>query len=368
MTEAVLPVLYQGGQYEVHIGSGLLSRAGERLKSVLPSCRVCVVTDETVAKIYLVPLMQALEAGGFSACPPIILPAGEETKNFHYLEHITKKLLSYKLDRKSSLIALGGGVVGDLTGFAAAIFMRGIPFVQIPTTLLAQVDSAVGGKTGINLPEGKNMVGAFHQPAMVLTDPETLGTLPERELKAGYAEVLKYALIGDPAFFDWLEKNGAGVISGDRGAQREAIWKSCAIKAGIVAADEREQNDVRALLNLGHSFGHALEAMGCYDGRLLHGEAVGIGMILAFSLSARLGLCPAAEAEKLRGHMERMGLMMAPPFSVTAEAVLAHMRGDKKNSGGKITLVLVRGIGGAFVEKNVSESVLRDFLKERFGG
>ncbi len=366
MVETVLPVQHGLGRYEIHIGAGILSAGGEKLKPVLPSRRVCVVTDEIVAKIYLVSLMKGLEAAGFSACPPVILPVGEAVKDFKHLEALINKLSSYKLDRKTTLIALGGGVIGDLTGFAAAIYMRGIPFVQVPTTLLAQVDSAVGGKTGINLLAGKNMAGAFHQPVMVLTDTETLKTLPPRELKAGYAEILKYALLGDAVFFEWLEKNGAGVLSGNAVQQQEAIARSCQMKAAIVAADEKEQNDIRALLNLGHSFGHALEAMGCYDGRLLHGEAVGIGMILAFSLSARLGFCPEADLDRLRSHMGQLGLMEAPPFRGSAGEVLVHMRGDKKNSDGKMTLILARGIGQAFVAHDIDEKLLLAFLQEQW--
>lgn len=368
MAAVVLQVRHQNGQYPIHIAAGLLSATGERLRDLFSARRVCVVTDDCVAKNFLVPLMKSLEAAEFSACPPIILPAGEGAKNFNTLEMVIDRCSGYKLDRKSVLIALGGGVVGDLTGFAAAIYMRGISFVQIPTTLLAQVDSSVGGKTGINIPAGKNLVGAFHQPEMVLIDPKMLATLPSREMRAGYAEVLKYALIGDADFFEWLEQHGKGVLSGDLEKQQEAIAKSCQAKAAIVAADEKEQNDIRALLNLGHSFGHALEALGCYDGRLLHGEAVGIGISLAFELSQRLGACPESDVRRVQDHLDRAGLTRQPPFAATAGDVLDRMRGDKKNRDGHIALILAKGIGRAFVEKNVSENLLMDFLKERFGG
>jgi 3-dehydroquinate synthase len=311
--------------------------------------------------------MKAFEAAGFVCTPPIILPPGEETKNFAQLQYIIDKALSYKVDRKSAFVALGGGVIGDITGFAASILLRGIPFVQVPTTLLAQVDSSVGGKTAINTKQGKNLVGSFYQPRLVLIDTDTLKTLPEREMKAGYAEVLKYALINDPGFFKWLEQEGGKVLSGDGAALTQAIQTSCVAKAKIVAADEREQNDIRALLNLGHTFGHALESLYNYDGRLLHGEAVGIGVKMAFNFSEALGLCPGPEAQQVARHLTNKGLMDKPPAKVTAAEMIEKMRGDKKASGGKMTLVLLKGIGKAFVAKDVEEGRLKDFLQAQCG-
>lgn len=352
--------------YDIVIGEGILSGAGTYLPPVLDSKKICVVTDETVARIYLVKFMKVLEEAGFTAYPPIILPPGEAVKNFQQLQYIVDKSLSYKLDRKSALIALGGGVVGDIAGFAAAIIMRGIGFVQVPTTLLAQVDSSVGGKTGINTAAGKNLAGAFYHPKIVLIDTDVLETLPLRELKAGYAEILKYALINDAAFFDWLEENGKGLLEGDAGLRKYAIDFSCRAKAEIVEQDETEQKDIRALLNLGHSFGHALEALGGYDGRLLHGEAVGIGMLLAHEFSCRKGLCPAEDAERLQKHLKKTGLMTEPPFRVKAAEMLERMRSDKKNRDGRMALILTKGIGRAFVDRQVSEEELTGFLQDKF--
>lgn len=354
--------------YEIRIAPELLARAGRYLSDVLPSKKICVVTDETVAKLYLVKLMKDLEGAGFTCTPPVILPPGEETKNFVQLQAILDKCLSFKLDRKSTILALGGGVVGDIAGFAASILLRGVPFVQIPTTLLAQVDSSVGGKTAINSPHGKNLIGTFYQPKLVLIDTETLKTLPLREIKSGYAEVLKYALIDRPAFFDWLDKNGMQVMSGEGQGRAYAVTTCCQAKAALVAADEKEQKDVRALLNLGHTFGHALEVLGGYDGRILHGEAVGLGMDMAFALSCRLKLCPEKDLARLKAHMATMGLMTKLPFKVTAAEMLARMQGDKKNQGGQITLILAKGIGKAFVAKNVDERELTAFLEGYLNG
>lgn len=365
-SENKVPVSLGDRAYEIVIGQGLLARAGEYLSPLLASKKVCIVTDETVAKLYLVKFMKTLEEAGFTAYPPIILPTGEQTKDFTHLQHIIDKCLSYKLGRDSTLIALGGGVIGDITGFAAAVLMRGVGFVQIPTTLLAQVDSSVGGKTGINTSAGKNLVGAFYQPQLVLIDTDVLKTLPVRELKAGYAEILKYALINDPAFFDWLDKNGAALLAGDAAAQAYAINASCRSKAKIVAEDEHEKKDIRALLNLGHSFGHALEAIGGYDGRLLHGEAVGIGCLLAFEFAAEEGFCPPEDVARVRNHLQKAGLMTVPPFKVTAMDMLARMQGDKKNRDGRITLILVKSIGKSYVARGVSEGQLMTFLGKVF--
>jgi 3-dehydroquinate synthase len=367
MAEQVVKVNAGQAAYDIVIGTGLLAGAGKYIKSVFTPSKVCVVTDDKVAKLYLVNFMKALEAAGFMPTPPIIIPSGEETKNFSQLQYIIDKALGFKLDRKSALIALGGGVVGDITGFAASILLRGIPFVQVPTTLLAQVDSSVGGKTAINTAQGKNLVGTFYQPRLVLIDTATLKTLPEREMKAGYAEILKYALIDDPAFFTWLEQNGNKVLAHDEAALGHAIRVSCESKAKIVAADEKEQKDIRALLNLGHTFGHALESIYKYDGRLLHGEAVGIGVKMAFGFSEALGLCPAAETGKVVKHLADKGLMAAPPQKVSPAEMLEKMRGDKKAAGGKLTLVLLKGIGKAFVAKDVEEGKLKGFLEAQCG-
>lgn len=350
--------------YDIHIGDGLLHTVGALVAGAMKGRKICVVTDETVAKIYLLPLMKNLEAAGFNCYPPIIIPAGEHSKNFQNFQLIAEKCLSYKLNRSSALLALGGGVVGDITGFAAATIMRGIHYIQVPTTLLAQVDSSVGGKTGINTPQGKNLLGAFYQPDCVIMDTETLRTLPLRELRAGYAEIVKYALINDLPFFDWLEANGEALLAGDVALQKYAIKKSCTAKAGIVSADEKEEKDIRALLNLGHTFGHALESIGGYDGRLLHGEAVAIGMRLAFDFSARAGLCPAADALRVRAHLEKAGLPVSPPFAVDAAEMLEKMRGDKKNTDGKMTFILARGIGNTFVSRDTVVDDVQEFLSK----
>jgi 3-dehydroquinate synthase len=348
--------------YDIIIGAGVLGEAGTRLAQALPSKKVCVVTDDTVAKTYLLGLMHSLEEAGFTACPPIILPAGEKSKNFQQLQSVVDKALSYRLDRRSTLIALGGGVVGDITGFAASIILRGICFAQIPTTMLAQVDSSVGGKTGVNTAQGKNLAGTFYQPKIVLIDTDTLKTLPARERRAGYAEIVKYGLIDRPEFFAWLEQNGTGVLAGEPASLTRAISESCMAKAETVAADEKEEKGQRELLNLGHTFGHAIEAIGGFDGRILHGEAVSIGMKMAYDFSARLGLCPAADAARVTAHLEKTGLMTAPPFHVSAKDMLEKMRGDKKNRDGKVTLILSRGIGKSFLSRDTEEKALADYL------
>jgi 3-dehydroquinate synthase len=281
------------------------------------------------------------------------------------------ELLDQRPDRKTTLVALGGGVVGDLTGFAAAVLLRGVDFIQVPTTLLAQVDSSVGGKTGINTRHGKNLVGAFYQPRLVLADTDVLDTLPRRELLAGYAEVAKYGLIDDPDFFAWCEANGAALLAGDAAKRTYAIEQSCLAKARIVAADERETTDLRALLNLGHTFGHALEAETGFGSDLLHGESVGTGMAMAFDLSVRLGLCPAADAARVRRHLDSVGLPMRLRAiggdnhrSWDAMRLVEHMRGDKKAEGGRLTFILARGIGKAFVSREVDEAALRELLDD----
>jgi len=350
--------------YEVLIGQGLLARAGALLADVLPRRRTVVVTDAIVAGLHGDAVLAALAAGGIAA-KLIVLPPGEETKSFEGLADLCDRLLAETLDRGDVITALGGGVIGDLTGFAAAIYKRGIDFVQLPTTLLAQVDSSVGGKTAIDTPRGKNLIGAFHQPRRVLADIDVLATLPPRELRAGYAEVLKYGLLGDRAFFEGLEVRGADVLAGDPDALAWAVERSVRMKAEIVAEDERETGR-RALLNLGHTFGHALEAETGFGGALLHGEGVGAGMALAFRFSAARGGCDRQEADRAVRAIAAAGLpttlaeIPGAPFRV--EALIAHMLQDKKAEGGRLTLILAREIGDAWVEKAVDAGALADFL------
>ena len=352
-----LTVALQDRSYPIHIGADLIEQAGSLLAPVLQKPRVFIVTDENVARHYLPPLQDSLNGSGITS-DRLILPPGEATKSFANLQLVVEAMLAAKVERTTTAIALGGGVIGDLCGFAASVTLRGIDFAQVPTTLLAQVDSSVGGKTGINAAQGKNLAGSFYQPKAVLVDTNTLRTLPERERLAGYAEVCKYGLLGDIAFWGWLEENGAQVLGGDENAVTNAINVSCEAKARVVAEDERESG-VRALLNLGHTFAHAFEAELGYSGVLLHGEAVAIGMVMAFDLSVRLGLCPALDADRVRAHFNAVGLMTKPPVEaqrISADVFLGHMMQDKKVADGKITFVLVRGIGQAFLTQDVAKS------------
>jgi shikimate kinase/3-dehydroquinate synthase len=363
-----LSVQLSATQYDVVIGDGLLARAGALLAPRLPQKRAVVITDEHVAKLHLPALLEGLAQTGI-VVSQIVIPPGEASKSLEMYGRVTDALLEARVERKTTVIALGGGVVGDLAGFAAASTLRGLPFVQIPTTLLSQVDSSVGGKTGINTPRGKNLLGAFHQPIMVLADTGTLATLPRRELAAGYAEIVKAGLIADPAFFEWCERNGAAVIDGDADAQAEAISQACAFKAGVVGDDEREQkpNDGRALLNLGHTFGHALEAEYGYGGGLLHGEGVAVGLGLAFRLSARLGHCPIEDAERVVSHVASLGLpaeLRTLNRRFSAATLVSHMRRDKKVQDGALKFVLVHGIGQAFTSSNVEEQTVIDLLRQ----
>lgn len=343
--------------YPIHIGENLLQRS-ELILPHLASRQVAIVTNTTVAPLYLQALSDALTSRGVSILP-IILPDGEKYKNAETLNQIYDALLKHRCERKATLIALGGGVIGDLTGFAAATYLRGVPFIQIPTTLLAQVDSSVGGKTGINHPLGKNMVGAFYQPQLVLADTTTLDTLPARELSAGLAEVIKYGLIRDLPFFEWLEQNMDKLRARDRQALAYAIHRSCENKAEVVAADEHE-GGVRALLNLGHTFGHAIEA-GMGYGNWLHGEAVAAGTVLAAELSERLGWIGGAETSRIRALFERAGLPVVAP-DLGPDVYLGYMAGDKKVEAGRIRLVLLKSIGSALITAEISEQVLRDTL------
>ncbi len=355
--------------YDILIGADLIARAGEHCAPHIPKRRAIVVTDDAVARLHLDALTRALKAAGIDA-PSVVVPAGEASKDFAEFGRLMERLLDQRPDRDTVLIALGGGVVGDLCGFAASVLLRGVDFIQIPTTLLAQVDSSVGGKTAINTRHGKNLVGTFYQPRLVLADTGVLDTLPRRELLAGYAEIAKYGLIDDEPFFAWLEANGQAVIDGDAQARGEAIARSCLSKARIVAEDEREQAGVRDLLNLGHTFGHALEKEVGYGGELLHGEAVAIGMVLAFDMSAALGLCPASDARRVRAHLEAVGLPVSPltiPGSNArgwdAARLVDHMRTDKKNRDGKLTFILARGVGQSFVRRGVEGAAALDTMR-----
>lgn len=356
--------------YDIHVGDGLVDRAGSYIRPLLAQPRLIVITDETVASLHLARLAAALEAAGIRH-DAVILPAGEATKDFPHLADLCDRILALGIERRTLLLAFGGGVIGDIAGFAASILLRGIDFVQIPTTLLAQVDSSVGGKTGINTAAGKNLVGAFHQPRLVLADTAILSTLNPREMRAGYAEVLKYGLLGDARFFAWLEENGEAVLAQDPGALRSAVAASCRAKAAIVANDEREAG-VRALLNLGHTFGHALEAETGFGAALLHGEAVAIGMVLAFRLSARLGLAPEADAGRVCRHLQRLGLpadlSVLAGIDASADTLISHMRTDKKVRDGRLTFVLAHRIGEAFVCHDVAELELRAMLDESLAG
>jgi 3-dehydroquinate synthase len=345
--------------YPIHIGNGILSQSQIILKH-LPRKRVAIVTNTTVAPLYLERLRSALEGHGVASIP-IILPDGEEHKNWRTLNLIFDALLENRCERSTPVIALGGGVVGDLAGFAAATYLRGVPFIQFPTTLLAQVDSSVGGKTGINHPLGKNMIGSFYQPKAVVADSTTLDTLPERELRAGIAEIIKYGLIRDPVFFDWIEQNMAKLLARDSEILIEAIRRSCMNKAEVVQADERESG-VRALLNLGHTFGHAIEnAMGY--GRWLHGEAVAAGTVLAAELSARMNMIDRIEVERIRRIYVLAGLPVVAP-SLGPEKYLSLMGLDKKVEGGEMRFILLRRIGEAVVHSFVPAEVLAETLVE----
>jgi len=348
--------------YDVRIAPGLLSRAGEHLRPLLRNDRAIVVSDAQV---------WAAQGERFSAAlsgtkvEPVLVHAGEGSKSFPVLADLVDRLLALGIERSDHLVALGGVVIGDLAGFAAAIVNRGCGFVQVPTTLLSQVDSSVGGQTGINVAAGKNLVGAFHQPSLVLIDPDVLDTLDPRQVRAGYAEIAKYALIEDADFFRWLEEYGPAVIARDVEARCRAIERAVAGKADVVAADERETTDRRALLNLGHTFGHALEAEAGYSDRLLHGEAVAVGCVLAMDFSAERGLCPLEDADRTRTHFKAVGLPVSlaeSGIAASGETLARHMLSDKKKAGGRVAFILSRGIGRAFVDRSVDLSDVARFL------
>ncbi len=359
-TPRIVQVDLGARSYDIVIGQDVLGDIKDYLLPVTNGGRIHVVTDENVYGLYkdrLYGLEQDVSV--------TVLPAGESQKSFPVLQKVLDDLFEQSLDRADTLVAFGGGVIGDLTGFAASIYKRGCKFVQIPTTLLAQVDSSVGGKTAINVPQGKNLVGAFYQPSRVLTDTSVLKTLPERQLKAGYAEVLKYGLLGNRDFFNWLEDNGANVLALEPEATAEAIAISCQMKAAIVAADEREQGQ-RALLNLGHTFGHALEAQSGYSDDLLHGEGVSAGMEMAFAFSSALGFCPTGDVKAVSNHLQRHKLTTiedVKPWTTDPAVLLKHMGQDKKNEAGRLTFILTRAIGEAFVQKDVAPDQLRNYLE-----
>jgi 3-dehydroquinate synthase len=348
--------------YPIHIRPGLLGDAAAVLAPLARGQRLVVVTDETVATHHLATLAAGLPG---IRLEPIVLPPGEATKDWAHLQLVVERMLELGVERSDAVVALGGGVIGDLVGFACSMLKRGCRFVQVPTTLLSQVDSSVGGKTAINAAAGKNLVGAFYQPVAVLIDPAVLATLPRRELMAGYAEVVKYGLINDAGFFAWCEGHGAAVLAGDSDAQIHAIAHSCRAKAAVVAADERETDDVRALLNLGHTFGHAFEAETGFSSRLLHGEAVALGMALAHRLSARLGLCPEGDAARVTAHLAGLGFVTEARdlgLHCSAARLIDHMKHDKKMSAGRLAFILTRGIGRSFVSRDVELAEVEAFL------
>lgn len=351
--------------YDVRIGAGLIDRAGAEIAPFLARPRVAIVTDETVAGLHLERLRDVLSAQGI-ASEALILPAGEATKSWPHLTRTVEWLLEQRVERRDIVVAFGGGVIGDLVGFAAAILRRGVRFVQVPTTLLSQVDSSVGGKTGINSTAGKNLIGAFHQPALVLADIAVLDTLTSRDFLAGYGEVAKYGLLGDAEFFDWLEVN-APALRDDLAVRQQAVAHSVAMKAGIVTRDETEQGE-RALLNLGHTFGHALESATGYSNCLLHGEGVAIGCALAFDLSARMGLCSQEAPSRVLAHLRQMGMpanLRDVPGDLPDDAALIALMGqDKKVIDGQLRFVLARGIGEAFVSDDVTRETLAAVLRD----
>jgi 3-dehydroquinate synthase len=363
---ATVRVDLAGRSYDIVIGRGSLAELGTRIAALRPGASAAIVTDEQVAQHHLAATISALESAGLRS-GRVLVPPGEGSKSYAVFERVCDQLLEARLERNDLVVALGGGVVGDLAGFAAAVVRRGLDYVQVPTTLLAQVDSSVGGKTGVNSRHGKNLVGAFHQPILVIADTSLLDTLPPRIFRAGYAEVAKYGLINDASFFDWLEANWPEIFSGGR-AREHAIATSCQAKAAIVARDERETGE-RALLNLGHTFGHALEAAAGFSDRLLHGEAIAIGMTLAFGFSVRLGLAPAPEADRVRRHLAAAGLptqiSQVPGALPGVDRLLDLMAQDKKVKRGRLTLILARGIGASFIAPDIDPNEVRAFLVEK---
>ena len=364
-TASRINVALAGNSYDIYIGNDLFTAAANSLSVLLTEKQVVIITDSNIAPLHLKATEQAV-AEFARQTVSFVLPAGESSKSFGIYEQLVNDILRIPIDRQTVLVALGGGVIGDLVGFVAASLLRGLDFIQIPTSLLAQVDSSVGGKTGINTATGKNLLGAFHQPRLVLADISMLDSLPIRELKAGYAEMVKYGLLGDAAFFEWLEVNGRDVINGNTEAQAEAVRRSCQTKVDIVVADEFETGQ-RALLNLGHTFAHAFEAVAGYDGRLLHGEAVSVGLVCAFAFSQQLGLCSGQDVMRVAAHLKDMEmparLNQLAAGQAEPQVLIDYMRKDKKAQQGKLTIILARQIGEAFVGQNIDEAELKSFLE-----
>jgi len=361
-----LRVDLSGRAYDIVVGAGVLKDAGPEIARLRKTRRVFIVTDETVSRRHLPVLATSLDAAGIGHVHCIV-PPGEASKSFAMLEHVVTGMLEANLERSELIVALGGGVIGDLAGFAAGIVKRGLDYVQVPTTLLAQVDSSVGGKTAIDTPQGKNLVGLFHQPVLVLSDTAVLESLPPRELKAGYAEILKYGLIADANFAGWAGANAEAILSTAGPERTRAIITSCSMKARVVEADEREAGQ-RALLNLGHTFGHAIEACMNFSGRILHGEAVAVGCVMAFELSARMGLCPREDADRVRSLVAGAGLPASlkdlPDLGAGPEDLVALMLQDKKARNGRLTLILAHGIGKAFIANDVDEATVRAYFAD----
>lgn len=366
MGDAKVRVALGQRSYDVVIAGNLLQKAGEYIAPILRKKRVAIVTDENVAKLHLETLHRSLSKQDIEFTT-IVLPVGEKTKSLSHFGDLLDQLLAAKITRDECLIAFGGGVIGDITGFAASTLRRGVDFVQIPTTLLSQVDSSVGGKTGINSPHGKNLIGAFYQPKLVLADVSLLDTLPQRDVLAGYAEVVKYGLLGDFSFFEWLEENGRAVVTGVTAARIHAVKTSVKAKADIVAEDEHEQG-VRALLNLGHTFGHALEAESGYGSNLVHGEGVAIGMLMAMMLSSKMGHIDGQDCTRVTTHFSHVGMMAQLPaingLNWSSDILLSHMYQDKKVDQGKLTFILMKSIGNAFVTQDVEKQDILDVLDQ----
>lgn len=366
-TIARVSVDLAGRAYEILVGPGLIENAGTALEDLVTCRKVVVIVDEALIALGHLERLQAALSPRARSLHHIVAGSGEGAKSFASYERVMGELLAFGIDRRTLIVAFGGGIAGDLAGFVAASALRGLDFIQIPTTLLSQVDSSVGGKTGINTTHGKNLVGAFHQPKRVLIDTGVLDTLPRRELLAGYAEVVKYGAIGDLGFFEWLEQHGRALIDGDQAARREAIVRSCVAKAAVVIADEHETSGRRALLNFGHTFGHALEAMAGYDGSLVHGEGVAVGMSIAARFSAKLGMCPGQDAERLVAHLKSVGLptdldAVDPARSWSADALMGHMTKDKKVQDGRIVFVLLEALGRAVVTRDADPELARRML------
>ena len=366
MTADRLHVDLAGRAYDIVVGAGVLETAGAEIARLARTRRVFVVTDDTVGRRHGPALKASLDRAGIAHLQTVV-PPGEASKSFAMLERIVTDMLEANLERSELVVALGGGVIGDLAGFAAGIVKRGLDYVQIPTTLLAQVDSSVGGKTAIDTPQGKNLVGLFHQPLLVLSDTTVLESLPQRELRAGYAEILKYGLIADAAFTEWLGQNAQKILASPSPERTQAIVASCRMKARVVEADEREAGQ-RALLNLGHTFGHAIEACMNFSGRVLHGEAVAVGCVMAFELSERMNLCPAGTASRVRSLVAQAGLPASmrdlPDLGAGPDDIVSLMLQDKKARDGRLTLILARDIGQAFIASNVDEEAVRNYIAD----